>query len=310
MENRRTKIKLVLHAMCYELPYLQYYFTQLKKSKYYLPEDVELIIDVTFNCSDYFIQWNDYAIDRITSWQEIFDSYLTLLSDYEVKSKVIETGLYGHLDAQRDAKLEDIDYYILSTPDIMFDEKLLAYYCEAIKSIKNEYFLLTPQITQMWDSSWSPLVNPKYKDIPFDKFLDKNCFDIIYDQNNSQEEVKLTPLPTSKFAGWFDLVNKKTYEELVPVWNEWSGYGGWDFYSMIVTDVYKNQLGGDFQQYLLEGQTIVEWTHGKVGHKLIQPYKDMLSFKETPNYGEIFKTKVHEYAKTRIEQLIKLDNNK
>ena len=38
---------------------------------------------------------------------------------------------------------------------------------------------ITPQITQMWDSSWDSIVNPKYKDIPYDKFLDKNCFDII-----------------------------------------------------------------------------------------------------------------------------------
>jgi len=299
--RRKTKIKLVLHSMAYELPYLSYYFTQLKKSKYYLPEDAELIIDVTFNCSSYFIS----SVNTLESLKTIYNSQLTLLSDYKVQSKIINEGLYGHLDSQRDAKQEDIDYYILSTPDIMFDEKLLSYYCEAIKHIKNEYFLLTPQITQMWDNSWDLIVNPKYKDIPYDKFLDKNCFDIIYDNSNYREEMRLTPLPTSKFAFWFDLVSKKTYEELIPVWDEWHGYGGSDYYSMIVTDVYK-RMGGDFQQYLLEGQTIVEWTHGKVGHQLVKPYKDMLVFNEVPNHGEIFKTKVYEYAQERINQLNKL----
>ena len=303
METRKIKIKLVLHLMAYELPYAFYYFTQLKKSKYYLPEDVELIIDVTFNCSNYLINWEQ---SKISEWFFIdqFKGLLSLITtDYQVNHKIILNNLYGHLDAQRDAKQEDIDYYILSTPDIMFDERLLAYYCEAIKSIKNEYFLITPQITQMWDNTWDIIVNPKYKDIPYDKFLDKNCFDIIHDQTNSNEEVKLTPLPTSKFAGWFDLVNKKTYEELVPVWDEWSGYGGWDYYSMIVTDVYKNKLGGDFQQYLLEGQTIVEWTNGKVGHELIKPYKEMLVFNNVPNQGEIFKTKVFEFVDKRIKEI-------
>lgn len=304
--RRKTKIKLVLHSMCYELPYLNYYFTQLKKSKYYLPEDVELIIDVTFNCSDYFINWKESKLPIEFFYNQIKGLNI-LISDYKTNGiRVPHTkGVYGHLDSQRDAKQEDIDYYILSTPDIIFDERLLAYYCEAIKSIKNEYFLITPQITQMWDNSWDILVNPKYRDIPYNKFLDKNCFDIIHDQNNSQEEVKLTPLPLSKFAGWFDIMNKKTYEELVPVWDEWSGYGGWDYYAMMVTDTFK-RMGGDFQQYLLEGQTIVEWTHGRVGHELIKPYKEMLVFNKVPNHGEIFKEHVIDYAKTRIAEIVKL----
>lgn len=308
--RRKTKIKLVLHAMCYELPYLQYYFTQLKKSKYYLPEDVELIIDVTFNCSSYFINWEKSKLP-LEFFTNQFENLFVLLKGYQFQNKIIINESYGHLDSQREAgkkdyqnKFQDIDYYILSTPDIIFDERLLAYYCEAIKSIKNEYFLITPQITQMWDNSWDPIVHPKYKNIPYDKFLDKNCFDIIHDQTNSREEVKLTPLPISKFAGWFDLVNKKTYEELLPVWDNWQGYGGWDYYSILVTNTFKH-LGGDFQQYLLENQVIVEWTNGRVGHELVKPYKEMLVFNETPNYGEIFKTKVHDYAKQRIEELIK-----
>ena len=32
----------------------------------------------------------------------------------------------------------------------------------------------------MWDSSWDSIVNPKYKDIPYDKFLDKNYTDLDY----------------------------------------------------------------------------------------------------------------------------------
>lgn len=78
---------------------------------------------------------------------------------------------------------------------------------------------------------------------------------------------------------------------------------------MLVTDTYKH-LGGDFQQYLLEGQTIVEWTTGDVGNNLTNCYKDFLVLNKVPNAGEIFKTKVHNYAKTRIEELIKLGIHK
>jgi len=99
-------------------------------------------------------------------------------------------------------------------------------------------------------------------------------------------------------------MNKKTYEELVPVWDEWNGYGGWDFYAMMVTDTFK-QYGGDFQQYVLEGQTIVEWTTGDLGNNLTDCYKDFLVLNKVPNAGEIFKTKVHDYAYKRLNELLK-----
>jgi hypothetical protein len=302
MEKRRTKIRLVLHAMAWEIDYLEHYFVQLKKSKYYLPKDVEITIDVTLNCSEYFIDWEKSIIPR-RFFQDKFDKILPLLKDYKVIPRCKSIGPTGHLNAQKEATKKEIDYYILSTPDIIFDERLLAYYCEAIKQVKNEYFLITPQISKMWDSSWDVLVNPLYKDVPYETYLKYDNFNIIHNQNNSTQEVKLTPLPGSKFAGWFDIMNKKMYEELVPVWDEWTGYGGWDYYAMIVSDAYKNMLKGDFQQYLLEGQTIIEWTTGDLGNNLTTCYKDYLVLKEVPNRGEIFKENVIEYAKKRILEL-------
>ena len=99
------------------------------------------------------------------------------------------------------------------------------------------------------------------------------------------------------------MVNKATYEELIPVWDEWEGYGAWDFYGMIVTDNFK-RLGGDFQQYLLEGQTIVEWTTGFIGYPLVEGYKKFLTFNKVENQKDEFKSKVTDYAKERITQLI------
>jgi len=177
MENRKTKIKLVLHAMAYEIDYIEQYFIQLKKSKYYLPDDVEIVLDITFNCSDVFINWEESKLPK-SFFENKFDKLEPLLKDYKTQIKFIHQGIYGHLDAQKDAKQEDIDYYILSTPDIIFDEHLLAYYCEAIKQVKNEYFLITPQITKMWDSTWDILVNPDYKDVPYETYLQYDNFNV------------------------------------------------------------------------------------------------------------------------------------
>ena len=297
----KTKIKLMLHAMCWEVDYLLTYFIQLKKSKYYLPKDVELTIDLTLNVSDYFINWEESKFPK-DFFIKKFNNILPLLKDYKVHSKIIETGIYGHLNSQKDIVDTETEYYILSTPDIIFDEKLLAYYCEAIKSVKNKYFLITPQISKMWDSSWDILVNPSYQDTPYEHYIEQDNFDIIHNQINSTQEVKLTPLPTSKFAAWFDICNKNFYEQLVPVWDEWIGYGGWDHYSMIVSNAYKN-MGGDFQQYLLKGQTIIEWTTGPIKNNLTNTYKDFLVMNKVPNRGEMFKENIFKYAQERINKL-------
>lgn len=306
METSRKNVKLVIHLMPWELDFILYYFTQLKKSKYYLPKDIKLIIDIYFNFGDHFIDWETSKLSK-DFFQKKISSYSELLYNcYQTNLTFIGGGdvNIGHLNAQKNAVEENIDYYILSSPDIMFDERLLAYLFESLKLIKEKYFLVTPQISKMWDSSWDLLVNDRYKDISYEHYIEKNCFDIIFDQINSQGEIKLKPLSTSKFAGWFDLVSKDFYEQLVPVWEEWNGYGGWDYYSMMVSDVYK-RLGGDFQQYLLEGQVITEWYNGKEGHKLSESYKRLLCFKETPKYGEIFKQNVVGYAEKRIQELVK-----
>ena len=303
------KIKVVYPFMPWEIDYALFSFSQLKKSLYYLPQDVEFIIETELILSDYIIDWSKSKLSK-EFFIEKYNSISTLLNGYKHNKKIYDGDkFYGHLDTQKAAVEDQIDYYITLYPDVLFDEKLLAYYCEAIKSIKNKYFIITAQITKMWDSSWDIITNPLYQDIPYDLWQQKDCFDIIHDQTNSDQEIKLTPLHTSKFAGWIDLVNKKTYEELIPIWDTWEGYGGWDYYGMIVTDNFK-QLGGDFQQYLIEGQTIVEWTTGFVGHPLVNSYKKFLHFNKVENQGEIFKQNVHDYARTRIKELIELGVNK
>jgi hypothetical protein len=298
-----TKIKIVYPFMPWEMDYALFSFSQLKKSLYYIPKDVEIVIETDLNLSSYVVNWNESKLSK-EFFLEKYDSISTLLKGYKHNKKVYDGDrFYGHLDTQKSAVEDDIDYYITLYPDVLFDERLIAYYCEAIKSIKNKYFIITAQITKMWDSSWDIITSPLYQDIPYNEWQQKDCFDIIHDQTNLIQDIKLTPIPTSKYAGWIDLVNKAAYENLIPVWNEWEGYGGWDYYGMLVTDGFKHN-GGDFQQYLLEGQTIVEWTTGFVGHPLVNSYKKFLSLNKVVNKGEIFKQNVIKYVEKRLHQII------
>ena len=63
-----------------------------------------------------------------------------------------------------------------------FSEHLLAYMIEGAKSIKNKYFVITPQISKLWDGSWDVLVNPLYQNIPYETWFETDIFDIIHNK--------------------------------------------------------------------------------------------------------------------------------
>jgi hypothetical protein len=294
--------------MPWEVDYALLTFTQLKKSKYYLPNDVNITIDSVLNLSSYLINWKKSKLPK-EYFIEKYNQISNLLIDYNHNSKIYnENELYGHLDLQRECISPEIDYYISICPDMYFNEHLLAYMIEGAKSINNQYFVITPQISKLWDNSWDILVNPLYQNMSYENWYEKDIFDIIYDDVNLEQNIKLTPINKSKYAGWFDLYNKNFYEKLVPVWDDWKGYGSWDWYTLLVTEKYK-QLGGDFQQYLLEGKTIFEYSIGPLKEGFSSYYKKLLYLNNIPDQKENFKNKVFEYANIRLNQLLNESNS-
>jgi hypothetical protein len=290
--------------MPWEIDYAHLSFIQLKKSKYHLPENTNIQVETVLNLSSYILDWESSKLPK-EFFIEKYNQISKLLSDYtHIKRTYQGDELYGHLDLQREAISEEIDYYIALCPDMYFNETLLGIMTQAAEQINNKYFVITPQISKLWDSSWDILVNPLYQDIPYSTWYETDSFDIIHNDYYNLQELKLQPMDSSKYAGWFDLYNKAFYEELVPVWDEWKGYGSWDWYTLMVTEVYKAH-GGDFQQYLLEGKTIFEYSTGVLQEGFGNYYKKFLSLNQIPDQKELFKAKVPEYANQRIQQLIK-----
>jgi len=113
----------------------------------------------------------------------------------------------------------------------------------------------------------------------------------------------------SKWAWWFDLYNKKFYEDLCPVHSNWEGYGPWDFYTILLTEYLKVKHSNiNFKQYLLRGQTILDTSSGNLkdmGYKSY--YKKFL--KILPDHSPIvqrkkFESRMNEFLNTGIKMLI------
>ena len=72
---------------------------------------------------------------------------------------------------------------------------------------------------------------------------------------------------------------------------------------MIITEHVKS-LGVDFQQYVLRGQTIFEYSVGPLKDGgFSNYYKDMLTLNKIPNQRKEFESKMNEYLQKGIQQL-------
>jgi len=296
-------VKVICHLMPWEIDYALLTFTQLKKSKYFLSKEDNITIETVLNLSSYLIDWNKSQLPK-EFFIKKYDQISNLLSDYtHIKRIYEEDKLYGHLNLQKECPSSEIDAYVAICPDMYFHEHLLSQMIEGAKQIPNEYFVITPQTSKLWDPSWDILVNPLYQHIPYEKWYEVDTFDIIFNDTYNALPPNLKPIDRSKYAGWFDLYNKNFYENLVPVWEEWEGYGSWDWYSLVVSQEFKNRKG-DFQQYVLEGKTIFEYPIGNLFSKgFSNYYKDFITLNSIPDQKENFKSKVEEYTKTRLNQL-------
>lgn len=277
-------IKIVYHIMPWEIDYALLTFTQLKKSKYHIPDNVNITIDSALNLSSYLIDWDESKLPK-EFFIEKYNQLLPLLKDYNHNSKIYDGNeLYGHLDLQRDSMSPEVDYYMGICPDIYFNEHVLAYLIKSLEHIEDEYFVLTPQIPRMWDSTWDILTNEKYLNHPNELWDSIDIFDIANDEH---------PLPTlthlgndMKWAGWFDIYSKSFFEKLVPIQPEWNGYGAWDFYSLNVVHLFKH-LGGKAKQYILNNQVIFEYCVGPLKTENINGFSNYYKkfIKTIPNQG-------------------------
>ena len=289
--------------MGWELDYALQTFTQLKKSKYYLSDKDTIEIDVCLNLSSYLVDWDKSKLNK-DLLKARFKEYLKLLKDYKVNATIYEEDkLYGHLDHQREIISPEVDFYITICPDMYFSEQALALLIQSSKQIKNKYFVITPEISKLWDNTWDEITNSDWMHIEYGKWNEVDLFDIRAKMKSKEIGITLDPTNKSKWAGWFDLYNKAMYEELCPIQDDWKGYGPHDWYSLIITE-YVKLRGVNFQQYVMRGQTIFEYPVGpfKDGG-YTKMYKDLLHINDVPNQREIFEANMKTYIDKGLKTL-------
>jgi len=300
-----TKVKIFYLIMPWQIDYALLSYIQFKKSKYHLSNDIEITIDTHLNLSSYLIDWDNSELPK-EFFIKKYNDLAILLKDYKHNSIIYDgDDNYGLLDMQKIAYGEEFDYYIPVCPDIYFSETLIPSLINAAKITQNKYVVITPEIYKMWDQTWDEITNEKYLNIPYEDWDKGDIFDIRYDLKMAEGDLYLQPTQRSKWAIWFDIYNKAFYEDLCPVHDDWTGYGPWDWYSLMLSE-YAKLKGVDFQQYVLKGQTIFEYQTGPLKERdFTNYYKDFIKIKiGAKEQRDKFEANMQEYLNKGIKILI------
>lgn len=289
--------------MPWEVDYALLQFIQLKKASQYLSPSDKIYFHIGLNLSNHIIDWNNSKLPK-EYFKNKFKILVKTLDWAEDINIIIYEGdeLWGHLDLEKTQVDPKIDYYIGMCPDMWFHEHLLYYLIESAKNIPDKYFIITPEIHKLWDWTWDELVNENYQNIPYENWNKSDIFEI---QSKVLGEPCLQQVTRFKYAGWFDLYSKD-FVELIPIPDEWKGYGPWDYYSMLVSDIAVKK-GYDIKEYVLRNQIIFEYHPNKEDkNNFTDYYKNMLILNKIENQREVVESKFPYY----IEQWIKLNLNK
>ena len=284
--------------MPWEVDYALLQFIQLKKASQHLLND-DIYFHIGLNLSSHIVDWNKSKLPK-EFFINKFNATLKMLDWAKEVNVTIYEGdeLWGHLDLEKTQIDSKIDYYMSVCPDMWFHEHTLFYIIEAAKQIKDKYFIITPEIHKLWDWTWDELVNENYQNIPYSDWNKSDIFEI---QSRVLEgEPYLQQTSRFKYAGWFDLYSKD-FLELIPVPNDWKGYGPWDYYSMLISEI-AIKKGMDIKEYVLKNQIIFEYHPNKEDKSnFADYYKDLLSLNKIENQRQVVESKFPYY----IEQWIK-----
>ena len=246
-------IKIVLHCLPTELDQVAWIIDQLKRSSRFI-DPQNFILDFTLNISDEDIDWDNSLLNKeycIEKFNLLFKKS-PFINQNKVSFK--QTGCNT---VRRNAirKKDNTTHIVYLDTDLIFPETILYYIEQAISEVNSIYYIITPQIFQLWDSSWDIISHPNYRDIPREKkqWL-QNPYQVF---EHESKDVKLLKLPYIKFGGgWFNVFSKNLLE-LIDIPDSLGHYGLDDTFVAEAANILKNN-NHNIEQYIINDVVVKE----------------------------------------------------
>jgi hypothetical protein len=272
------KTHIIIHVLPFEIDRFEHQMFELKKNAAYLTGDDEVTIDATLNVNDLLVDWSkskiskQYFIDRFYKLQAVCNWANFTLFD------VSENGECLGVDDKRRTAIRKFastcDNFLYLDNDMFYPNTALKYIVDAAKMVKNEYYILSPQLPKLWEPSWDVLVHDSYINR---KFEDSTCEKYTTDQfeifTRDYGELEIVELDTFKMGGgWFNLLssNLLAYTDIP------SSFGPYGLDDTFVIDACKimKSMGMDVKQYVLKNLVVTQ----SYQYELHHVYLDHISF--------------------------------
>lgn len=243
--------QIVIHLLPHEIDWFEWQAKQLKIGSLYIEDKV--LIDVTLNLN--LINWEDSQIPK----QYFIDKFHQILKYFDWCDTIIDVNENNSclgIDDKRRTSIRNSssDNIVYLDCDIIFKPETLALLIDGAKCLKEDYYIISPQIPKLWDFTWDVLVNGVYSNqhYGFEKTIDP--YSIL---NSDYGDVLLSPINVFKFGGgWFNLLSTKLLK-LTDIPDSFGPYGIDDTYVMYCCDIMK-QKGYQVQQYVLNNLVVAE----------------------------------------------------
>lgn len=247
-------LQIVIHVFPHEIDQLEQLLIHLKKSNRFVNKSV--VLDVLLNLN--LVDWDtsiipkSFFINKFLHLEDISKSWA--ITKFEIETKGDILGCVSH---RRKAFLEtETDNLLLIDTNVIFSETLLCnliYSSEQVK-LHTPYYIITPQISKMWDNSWDILVNNKFINSSYEETLKLDPFLVT---NSNIDSIIINPINNFKFGGgWCTLISSKLAKKIgIP--ESLGHYGLEDTYIMFCSQFLKAN-GEDIQQYVIENEIIAK----------------------------------------------------
>ena len=168
--NLKNRYVIGVHVMYFEIEMFKEYVDGLFNLLNTVENKENIMLDFCFNTSEHLEQIDTSQISKEELISK-FDTQIARLKGYNCKVNYHDTddGFYYHADYRRDLNYnycKKVDYVMWGETDSFFPKEAF----QAIESL-SEYtrtngihrFIMSFADRKMWDSSWDPLVHPKFE---------------------------------------------------------------------------------------------------------------------------------------------------
>ena len=246
-------VKIVLHCLPNELDQVMWVVDQLKRATQYI-NSKNYTLDFTLNLSDKDTDWSKSTLSKeycVEKFNLLFKKS-PFINEHKISYEPT-----GCNTVRRNAirKQDNTTHIVYLDTDLIFPDNILYFIEQAINGITSKYYIITPQLFQLWDSSWDVISHPDYKNIDREnKQWLKNPYQVF---EHNTKDPKLLISPYIKFGGgWFNVFSKNLLE-LIDIPDSLGHYGLDDTFISDASNILREKKY-DIQQYILNDIIVKE----------------------------------------------------